>query len=156
MVRLVEGCLCAVWAGAGVRVSPKAGGALGDQDRRAGRVWVQGEGSPRRPRGGRGRGRVYKGSLRLSRLVPAGHPHLCSVHGASELSGPAESESAFGQGHRGFLCTVRFEKYRRNSRLPTFIWDAFSCEDKNPTQTSPSIRKRLISSSNQTEKAGCC
>ena len=74
---------------------------------------------------------------------------------ASEPSGPAESESAFGQGHRGFLCTVRLEKYRRNSRLPTFIWDAFSCEDKNPTQTSPSIKKRLISSGNQTEKAGC-
>ena len=46
-------------------------------------MWVQGEGSPRRPRGGRGRGRVYKGSLRLSRLVPAGHPQLCSVHGAA-------------------------------------------------------------------------
>lgn len=29
---------------------------------------------------------------------------------ASEPSGPAESESTFGQGHRGFLCTVKFEK----------------------------------------------
>lgn len=172
MVQLVEVCLSEVWAGAGVCVTQDWGragwlrmGGLGvcggPREKEAhGCWWREGEGGNRR---------VYKGSLWLSQSAPGSHLQLTSIHGAAAAAPPAAWDGAEPLSHLDLLSQrvciwARSQGFSVHSQvwevltklpLPTFTWDAFSCKDKNPTQTSPSIKKMLISSSNQTEEARC-
>lgn len=130
MVRLLEACLSAVWAGAGVCVTQDRGRAgwlrtgglgvcSGPREKEAhGCWWREGEGGNRR---------VYKGSLRLSRSAPGSHLQLSWVHGTAAAAPPAAWDSAEPLS-RVWTCWVRVCIWTRSQGVSVHsqVWEVLT------------------------------